>query len=159
MDTKEVSYENPEHLNYLVRIIEGKNCELSATLKPNIPEFIEATRKFSISYRPEISGIKTILDVCSKHKIKPLWKLVFDKTFGSNNKLKIEYVGPKYSGINPRTPNDEKYEKIFQECSHPLQLIRNDLWYSIFFREFKGEKIKRVQESISEFIRNGYLVT
>jgi hypothetical protein len=163
------SYTDPKTLNKLVMLVSGERCELSASLMPEIPEFIESARKarsFHVS-SPSFPGLDerlrkeqlthdeahaiVMLELCEKHNIMPFWKLRFDYSFRQFNEPDIRYIGYNFGG----SVNDEPYKT----CVDPVHFTKGSKWYSIGFNELKGqENIDRAKLAIAAFVEQGYIV-
>ncbi|MBN1792845.1 hypothetical protein JW826_04135 [Candidatus Woesearchaeota archaeon] len=169
MDAKTFEYKDPYFLNRLVMLISGERCDFSATLRPDIPEFIQAAecaRAFSAS-SPDFPDLDkqlrekqlsrdqkhalVMMAMCEKHGVMPFWNLRFDYSYRQFDEPKIKYVGYNFGC----TVHDEPY----LTCVHPIQFTKGSKWYSITFEEVAGkENTNRAKLAISRFTEQGYLV-
>lgn len=163
------SYSNRFTLNHLVGLISGENCEISAFLRPDIPEFIEAAEKrnyFHISspiaeinkelQDSQLSHNKLHANVmkqlCEKHKIMPFWNLIFNDSFRPFDEPEIKYVGYNFSGT--------VYDEFRKGCIDPINFTKGYKWYGIEFEEIEGkEGTDKAKRAIEEFVKQGYIVT
>jgi len=186
---KRFEYDNPRYLNTLVMYIEGSKCEIDATLMPDIPEFVDAVNRDSfftkkkksdeevmseslelIASSPElverfhntdtenidekVLRALYLLSLCKKHNIMPFWQLKFNNSLSQWREPEIKYVG--------RNLGCSVYDEPYKTCVNPIHFTRlgKNKWYQIEFENIIGEKSSNaVKSAISEFIRQGYVVT
>ncbi|MBI2449133.1 hypothetical protein HYV49_02445 [Candidatus Pacearchaeota archaeon] len=154
---KRYTYTYPEFLNTLIMYISEQNCEFSAWLEPNIPEFIKASEpqrpRWATTGNPEkdkqqdIEHASTMFKLCIKYNIFPFLSLIFD----SNNHgiPKIEYVGYHFGDYN--------YVEPFRTCVHPSHFSQDKKWYFVLFKDIRGTS--EAKRGIADFIKQGYVVT
>ena len=148
MSEKEFKYADPKFLNKLAICISGERCELTANLRPDIPEFIKAVCNSdrSINYDLRTAAIRVL---CETHKIMPFWYLVFWEDYCP----KIEYYGPDLT-------HSSYADKFRESSSHPAYFAMSRRWFGINFRDIKGAKgVRQTQQAIAEFVKNEYIVT
>ncbi|MBS3093482.1 hypothetical protein J4456_02780 [Candidatus Pacearchaeota archaeon] len=165
---KTFTYEYPRYLNTLVTHIEGKNCKLSATLMPDIPEFIDAALRINFfnksaglinydnlkRYEHVDNVVHTLLmlRLCEKHNIMPFWCFTFDNNPSQWREPTIKYVGYNF-GVSI---HDEPYHT----CVHPLFFIQQRKWYMMKFENYQGEEsVNAAKNAIAASIEQGYVVT
>ncbi len=162
------TYSESDFLDEFVKYI-GKNCRFSATLIPNISEFIDAIERGVYPQNPPekikekivLKGQRldddlikwiSLFSLCEKHNIYPFWGLSFDNSFHQFNDPKIYYVGPKNEDFGTFDVT-AKPQRIFMEPSH---FTKNKKWYFIEFIDFMNESLEGAKRAIKEFVEDGY---
>ncbi len=148
MPEKKFQYTDPHFLNKLAVSINRENCEFGAGLHPEVPEFIEAVLSPNRELPYDFRSVQVVA-LCETHNIMPFQSLAFRRDLCPM----IEYHGPNvnHTDISPR---------IRSSCEHPAYFAMNRKWFSITFDSLVGEeRVGKAQAAISEFAKNGYLIT
>jgi hypothetical protein len=147
MSEKTFTYEDPKFLNKLAMCISGERCELSATLHPDIPEFVEEATRQGKS-KPYGMHLLSLAGLCEQHSIIPFGSLVFKEDYPPQ--IEYRYV---------RT-DDDSLERFMMGCRHPGYFAMKRKWFSVIFEDIaRADRVRAAQSAIFAFTRNGYVVT
>lgn len=147
MPEKIFTYPDPKFLNKLAVSVNRERCELSVGLHPDIPEFIEAVNKPG-NYKNWDIHLLHLRALCETHHIMPFRSLVF--------RYDCE---PQINYMHTGHLDDEVLRRLINSGRHPAYFAMNMKWFSITFDSLVGEEAGKAQAAISEFAKNGYVVT
>lgn len=162
----EWNYLEPDFLDEFVKYI-GYSCKFSATLIPNIPEFLDAFLNYKYPNLNEISleirdklvpkgqklsedqiRILSLFSLCRKHDIYPFWALSFD----DGGAPEIKYFGPKEEWASINHPENAVYKR----CLKSSQFSKQKKWYQICFKDFMNKDVEDAKIAIEEFTKKDY---
>ncbi len=166
-------YSRSDFLNDLVFSIDSERCSLSASLAPNVPEFLEARKKSRDGLITEIfpNALKgkvpegfdekrwrdtawtgAMIELCRRNGIIPFWGLRWDYELRQFNEPSLEYCGPSVDWIT----QDPK-----KTLTAPIFLCGDEhTWYNLSFNVAQGkESVDRVKYAIVSLLRKEYVVT
>jgi len=186
---KKFTYDDPRYLNKLVMYIEGKNCKLCATLKPDIPEFIDAANLnnyftkgnsdsinafsfFSLHVLPipEFNIMFNNIDFkkIDSRMLHAITMMVLCEKHEVMPFLKLNFDNSYSQWIEPKIEyigcnfGGSIFDQPYNSCINPVNFskLNKNKWYSIGFEDFIGEESTMAAKSaISEYIKQGYVIT
>ena len=177
----EFAYEDPALMPKLLPYIAEHSNEASFVLRPNVPEFLEATyssigRKENERYDPtsyefrDPHLFRTAQNLIENHNCNVNWRLKSElTTLVILDLCELHNIRPFTQLLLRRGPtkinylgiagNHDRDNIIGETCRDPAMLVARDKWESISFEELKGEKIAEAKSSIDIMLNNGYVLT